>query len=478
MQEEIELTEGILALEEFPQENRKLVDELWRRELSGQHQKILVLDDDPTGVQTVHDVSVYTDWSVESIRSGFLEKERLFFILTNSRSFTAEQTRQVHGEIAKRAAEVSRELGMDYLIISRSDSTLRGHYPLETQVLREITQKQLGVEIDGEILCPYFKEGGRFTIGDVHYVKIGNRLVPACETEFAGDRTFGYKAKNLREYIEEKTAGAFSSRDVVSISLEELRRLDFDGIENKLMKVRDFRKVVVNAVRDEDLKVFVIALYRVLKRGKRFILRTAASMVKIMGGVSDMPLLTKEQLSAKTGKNGGIIIIGSHTDKTTEQMNALRDIPEIRFVEINTDLVLRENALEEEIRQLVKQCDGWISEGRTVAAYTKRRLLEVDGDTKEAALVRSVRISEAVQSLVGNLHTKPSFVVAKGGITSSDVGTKALKVKRARVLGQICPGIPVWDTGEESRFPGILYVIFPGNVGEKDTLRQAAEKLL
>ena len=66
----------------------------------------------------------------------------------------------------------------------------------------------------------------------------------------------------------------------------------------------------------------------------------------------------------------------------------------------------------------------------------------------------------------------------KGGITSSDVGTKALAVKKARVLGQIQPGIPVWQTGAESRFPGTPYVIFPGNVGEDGTLKAAAEVLL
>ena len=55
---------------------------------------------------------------------------------------------------------------------------------------------------------------------------------------------------------------------------------------------------------------------------------------------------------------------------------------------------------------------------------------------------------------------------AKGGITFSGIGTKALKVRRALVMGQIRPGIPVWQTGAESRFPGISYVIFPDNVGE------------
>ena len=98
----------------------------------------MVLDDDPTGVQTVHDVSVYTDWSKESIKSGFEEKNKLFYILTNSRGFTIEQTIKAHKEIANTIAEVGRELNKEYIIISRSDSTLRGHYPLETKLLKDI----------------------------------------------------------------------------------------------------------------------------------------------------------------------------------------------------------------------------------------------------------------------------------------------------------------------------------------------------
>lgn len=83
-----------------------------------------------------------------------------------------------------------------------------------------------------------------------------------------------------------------------------------------------------------------------------------------------------------------------------------------------------------------------------------------------------------MQSLVGRLTVTPAFVIAKGGITSSDVGTKALAVKKANVLGQIRPGIPVWQTGEESRFPSVPYVIFPGNVGDDSTLKEAVEILL
>ena len=57
------------------------------------------------------------------------------------------------------------------------------------------------------------------------------------------------------------------------------------------------------------------------------------------------------------------------------------------------------------------------------------------------------------------------------------MAVKALAIKKAAVMGQIQPGIPVWMTGSESKFPGMPYVIFPGNVGGEDTLKKVVETL-
>ena len=80
--------------------------------------------------------------------------------------------------------------------------------------------------------------------------------------------------------------------------------------------------------------------------------------------------------------------------------------------------------------------------------------------------------------MVKRLSVEPSFVVAKGGITSADVGVKALAIRKARVAGQIQPGVPVWIADETSKFPDIPYVIFPGNVGDDETLYNAVKTLI
>lgn len=465
-------------LSSYPPVNEKAVDELLAKEIAGSNKKIVVLDDDPTGVQTVHDISVYTNWSEDSIRKGFAEENKLFYILTNSRGFTAAQTEIAHREIAKAVDAVSKETGKEYIFISRSDSTLRGHYPLETIILKEEYEKNTGNKIDGEILCPFFKEGGRYTIDDVHYVRYGDTLVPAAETEFAKDKTFGYTVSDLKEYVKEKTGGVYKKENVTAISLKDIRALAFDKIEEQLMAVEDFNKIVVNAIDYVDVKIFCVALYRAMAKGKTFMFRTAAAIVKVMGGVSDQPLLTREQMVVKETDNGGVIVIGSHTEKTTRQMEMLKEIPDIVFVELNARLVRDEAAFAREVEHCLALEEEYISSGRTVCVYTTRTLITADTGDKEDDLRLAVCISDAVQSLVGRLSIVPSFVIAKGGITSSDVGTKALAVQRANVLGQIKPGIPVWQTGDESKFPQTPYVIFPGNVGEDSTLKEAAEILI
>lgn len=140
--------------------------------------------------------------------------------------------------------------------------------------------------------------------------------------------------------------------------------------------------------------------------------------------------------------------------------------------------MLEDKGLEEEVKRVVSIVDTLIQEGKTAAVYTRRNRFDLKTDDKDEQIKVSVKISDAVTSIVTNLTVRPNFIVAKGGITSSDVGTKALAVKKANVMGQIKPGVPVWMTGSESKFPGLPYIIFPGNVGTNETLKDVVERLM
>lgn len=472
-----EKTISIDVFEKYNKPDETKLDELLKKEIENNDTKFVVLDDDPTGVQTVHDISVYTDWTVESMKKGFMDDNKVFYILTNSRGMTEAETTKIHHEIIDAVAQAAAETGKNYQFISRSDSTLRGHYPLETELLKEGVERS-GKTVDGEVLFPFFKEGGRFTIDNTHYVKYGDELVPAAQTEFAKDKTFGYTHSSIPEYVEEKTKGAYKAENVTCIALEDLRALNIDKITEQLINVKDFNKVCVNAIDYCDVKAFCIALYRAMTAGKSFMFRTAAGFVKVVGGVTDIPLLTRKEMVVKETDNGGIVVVGSHTAKTTAQLEELLKLDNVVPVEFKSSLVLDgDEAFYNEVKRCVAEEEKIIASGKTAVCFTERKLLTVENDTKESALIRSVKISDGVQRLVGDLSITPAFVIAKGGITSSDVGTKALKVKCANVMGQIKPGIPVWQTGSESRFPQTPYVIFPGNVGEVTTLREAVEVL-
>lgn len=461
-------------LKNFPDYNLDVLNELYYQAMSNLKHKIVVLDDDPTGIQKVHGIHVYTNWDEKSILDGFKCNEKMFFILTNSRSFSKEKTEQVHRDITMRVQKVSKQLNIPFLIISRSDSTLRGHFPLETETINTT----LGNTADGEVIIPFFKEGGRYTIDNIHYVEaVSGELVPVAETEFAKDRTFGFANSHLGEYIEEKSSGQFKKNELSYIELNDLRSVEIEKITEQLMEVKDFNKVIVNAISDDDLKVFSIALTKAIQNGKHFLYRTAASFTKVIGLISDKPLLTSDQMILGGNKSGGLIIVGSHVNKTTQQLNELLKLDAVNPIEFNSDLVLDNEKFEEEIQVKIREIDENIKKGQTCVVYTKRERLELGNGMSEKELELSVKISNGLTKIIKSLTAVPKYIIVKGGITSSEIGTKALGVTKALVMGQALPGIPVWRTDSNGKYPHMPYIIFPGNVGSVTDLYTIVKRL-
>ena len=116
-----------------------------------------------------------------------------------------------------------------------------------------------------------------------------------------------------------------------------------------------------------------------------------------------------------------------------------------------------------------------IANGQNVVVFSSRKLVAVQ--TSDGNLNISQTVSESLVKIVSSLDIVPKFIIAKGGITSSDVATKGLGIRKARIIGQAAPGIPVWLTGEEAKFSGIPYIVFPGNVGSDTTLLETVLKI-
>lgn len=431
--------------------------------------KLVALDDDPTGVQTVANIVVLARWEVTDLAAELQGERLLFFILTNSRSLPASDAAALNREIAANLVAASRETKIGFAIASRSDSTLRGHFPAETDALTEA----LG-GVDGVLLCPAFFEGGRVTINDVHYLRDGERLVPVNETEFARDATFGYRHANLRQWVEEKTNGRIPADAVRSLSLDAIRQGGPDRIASILSSAANGQVFVVNATGYTDLYVVVLGLLRAEAEGKRFIYRTGASFVRARAGLPAQPLLRRADLLGPDAPPvPGLVIAGSHVKRSTEQIARLLKQPRTQAIEVSVPTLLAGSVMRDaEIRRARLQAEEALREGITPVVFTSR---QVERAVDQLALSRAV--SAALVSIVHDVATDPGFIVGKGGITASDIGTQALGARRALVLGQIRPGVPVWRLGPETRFPGLPYVVFPGNVGTEETLAEIVSEL-
>jgi uncharacterized protein YgbK (DUF1537 family) len=439
--------------------------------LKGSGLKVVVLDDDPTGTQTVHDITVLTRWDVPMLSGALAEPEPIVYILTNSRRYPLEEAQAMIREIAHNLLQASQLTGRRFSVVSRSDSTLRGHFPGEVDALVEA----LGQEIDGLLVIPFFEEGGRLTIEDVHYVAEQEMLVPSGETEYARDTSFGYKSSNLREWVGEKSLGRIKAEDVKSIDLATIRKGGVEAVAELLKQLHSGQVCIVNSASYRDMEVFVAGLLKAEADGKNFIYRTAASFVRVRGGLGPHPLLSGDRLGLSSNRTGGLIVAGSYIRKSSEQIQAVLSMPGVAGIEVSVPRLLDDAERREEVQRAGEQADEAFIHGEDVLIYTSREL--VAGRDALSSLQIGQSVSDAIIEVVRGIKHRPAWVIAKGGITSSDVATRGLYIAKARVLGQILPGVPVWQTGEDSRWPGLVYVVFPGNVGGPEAIVDAVKKL-
>jgi uncharacterized protein YgbK (DUF1537 family) len=429
------------------------------------YDSIIVLDDDPTGTQTVHDIPVLTDWSYEMIFNELEGGTPLFYVLTNSRSLTSRQAEALTLEIARNIWNAAAESGKRFMVISRSDSTLRGHFPEEMDALI----KGCNYRDTVTFLIPAFFEGGRYTIGDIHYVREGHSLIPAAQTPFALDKVFGYENSDLKKWVIEKSKRSLKRGQIKSVSISDLRILSDKKRIDLLNELDPGDVCIVNAAEYFDLKQFCLA---VLQSSINPVFRSAASFVSAIACQSDKPFLDRETLKITSG-SGGLVVVGSYVPKTTDQLHHLLENRSNEAIEIQVSSLI--NAQLEHPGIVALNIDQKLLAGKLVILFTSRDLVSAASDEENLQIGQAVSIY--LSEIVAALNAKPQFIVTKGGITSSDIATKALGARRAMIKGQILPGVPVWQTGPESKFPGLCQVVFPGNVGEVDGLTKVVQIL-
>jgi len=398
---------------------------------------MVVLDDDPTGIQTVRDCLLITEWDEQHVREGFADEQPFFYILTNTRAMTREEATQVTREAMEMVVKVNKDLGFRLIIVSRSDSCLRGHFPLETDVMRQVLEENGLTVYKKTPFCPAFIEAGRFTIDGVHYMQSGDKLIPVSETEFARDNVFAYHTSVLRDYIKEKGDNADDYDIVNAQSYDEL---------HKWWNVFSSNEEFANG-------------------SDALVIRSSSSLPKVIAGLPDEITLLDRNIVKSNGV--GCFIVGSHVQKTTRQLEQLLQEEGSCGVEVDVQRILEDGEpLMQETLSVIKQI---ADEQLTPVVYTSRREIRLDDADKRQQLGQLV--SNFLVDIVRRLPYTPTYLVGKGGITSHDILTKGIGIQSARVLGQIINSVPC------IMGPQFPYIIFPGNVGDDTSLRQVFNKL-
>lgn len=433
---------------------------------------LIVLDDDPTGTQSVAGLPVLTRWAREDLDGALATDPPAVYVLTNTRSLDEQTAAARNREVVEIALAAARDRGRRAVFVSRSDSTLRGHFPLETDVLSAEIAAREGRPPALTLLIPAFPDAGRITVDAVHYWVVGDEATPVGETPFARDASFGFASSELREWVHEKTRGRVSAESVAALTID-IVRAGPDAVEMFLRGLRDGTVVAVDAVDEADMRAVALALHRM--RDIPVLLRVGPPYVRAHIGQDIAPVVDPGKVSFAHDR-GGLVVVGSHVPLTTAQLEHLRsERPGTRTIELDVRELIGARA-ERYLAERTSEAAAALEQG-SVIVHTSREL--VTGRDADESLAIARAVSGGVVDLVRRVleTAPPRFVIAKGGITSSDVASEALAIGRATVLGPMLPGIVSLWQPETGPAVGIPYVVFAGNVGEQDSLTRVVAAL-
>lgn len=440
--------------------------------------RLAVLDDDPTGSQAVHGVSVVTTPGRPEYAAGLAEPGDTCFVLTNSRALEPPRAVAVTRAVAGDLYAWATDSGCPVELVSRGDSTLRGHVIDEITAIAAERRAAAGVAADGVLFCPAMLEAGRYTVDDVHLAVVGGVATPVGQTEFARDATFGYASSNLREFLVERSGGAIAHDSVVSLSLADIRTGGPQRVGAILSAVSDGRWVIVNATDHADLDVVALGLQLAQDAGRSFLVRSGPSFVRALAGIPRREPLAAEDLDIDAARSPhGLVVAGSHVGLTTRQLGVLRARGDLADVELHVPTLLDPASAAAHLDEATGRVTAALDR-RDVLVATSRDLVTAGRPGADLEVARTV--SAALVSLVRRVRpARPAWIVTKGGITGHDVAARALGVRRARVVGQFLPGqiSLLRPVDAPADVLGCPLVVFPGNVGDDDTLADVRDRL-
>lgn len=420
----------------------------------------VVLDDDPTGVQTLAGVRVLLAWDRVRVRAA-LEGRPAVHLITNSRALEASRARAVV-EAAGRAALAGVS---DARLVLRGDSTLRGHLLGEYLAVRDVVAPDRWPVL---LLVPALPSAGRVTIGGVHLLERDGARVPVAETEFACDGSFAYTSTRLLDWAEERSEGHFRADLGRETLLDELRRVGGAAVARGLTALSAQGVPAVLAVDSEtvdDLRLVADGYRAALDAGVDVIVRCAPAFAGALSGT------TAATPASLPPADRVLVVCGSYVDQTTRQLERLLAARPEALVEADVRaLAGREPAAE--VERLAEQTSQRLADDGVAVLATPRA--RPDGT---ASLEAGERIARGLAGTVARIRPRPPVVVAKGGITAAVVLREGIGSDAADVLGPVAPGVSRWAARWSDGDP-VDYLVVPGNVGDAELLARLVRALV
>ena len=453
--------------------------------------KIVVLDDDPTGSQTVHSCPLLLQWDRASLLEGLARPSPLLFVLANTRALAPEAAAARVQGIARALkgamAELDAAAGPDapaidhWLIVSRGDSTLRGHFPLEVDGL----EAELG-PFDATFLVPAFLQGGRTTVAGVHLL----HGEPVHTSAFGRDGLFGYGTSFLPDWVAEKTSGRIPAGQVELLGLKELEGAGQDLLQ-RLAGLEGNRCVAVDAERPQQLGALAAAVRELTApsaaepwgRPRRFLSQSAASWIEALAQLPPQPLAPAGLAQLRRVDGGraglpGLVLVGSHVPLADAQLELLLAEPGCGGVEIPVAKLARvlEGPVALEMlasleQAWLEQLQGVLAAGQTPVLFTSRGELACRSAAERRRL--GLELAALMARLAAALAPQLGYLISKGGITTHTLLADGLGLARVELQGQLLPGLSLVLTPSDGVVPGLPVLTFPGNLGEPETLRAA-----
>jgi uncharacterized protein YgbK (DUF1537 family) len=449
--------------------------------------KVVVFDDDPTGSQTVHSCPLLLRWDPETLRRGLAHPSPLLFVLANTRALGPSEARLRVVEICRALKPLLEEAVAAgvierWLVVSRGDSTLRGHFPLELEAIKQ----ELG-PFDAQLLAPAFLPGGRTTVDGVH------RLdgAPVHTTAFARDRLFGYSNSFLPDWVAEKTGGRIAAAEVQRLRLADLEAGQ-EALQQRLATLPAGAMVAVDAEQPRHLAalghaVRALGAVRPGERPRRFVFQSAASLLNGLVPLAEQPLdpggLAQLRRGGADGRPlPGLVVVGSHVPLADAQLAALLDAPGCAGVEIPVAKVARvvEGPAPRELLDSLEllwcsELQERLDEGVTPVLFSSRGELACTSAAERRRL--GLALAGLMARLAGRLAPGLGYLISKGGITTHTLLADGLHCDQVELQGQLLPGLSLVLTPAASVVPGLPVLTFPGNLGDAQTLRQAWEQM-